>query len=64
MVILSVSFSRAYELNLLRCSSEWHVRWIHEITLKLPYVGHHQVEVGILLNVAGNIVIVLNEFVD
>ena len=62
-MISSVCFSRVDLGDFLSGTSVGHARWI-AATFKAPCIGYHEIEVRIILNIAGNIVVIFNEFVE
>ena len=64
MVILSVGLSRVDCIDLLCRTSEWHVCRVAGVSGQVPGIGHHGIKVLIVLDVAGDVVVVLNELVD
>lgn len=64
MVILSVGLSRVDRIDLLGRTSEWHVCRVAGVSGQVPGVGHHEIKVLIILDVAGDVVVVLDELVD
>lgn len=63
MVILAISLSGIDVLDLLSAPSEGHAGRVVP-TRKLPSVGDHGVEIRVTLNIARNMIVVLNKLVQ